>query len=139
MINYFCGMIDQQKALSLISSRDHCERSSPSRISNMLLAEFEPEQNLSSDLAEWSCAAVITTAPLGCGFESQSRQLSIWNPKTYTYNMQFWHVTSHGNSSKRYLFRRCLLRCFFMLLTHQLFATFMKSQKYFSGKVAQYI
>ena len=29
----FCGMVDQRKAFSLISSRDHCQRSSPSRIS----------------------------------------------------------------------------------------------------------
>ena len=47
----FCGMVDRQKAFSLISSRDHCQRSSPSRISNMLRA-FEPAQNLSSGFVE---------------------------------------------------------------------------------------
>ena len=26
---FFCGMGDQRKAFSLISSRDHCQRSSP--------------------------------------------------------------------------------------------------------------
>ena len=26
----FCGMVDRRKAFSLISSRDHCQRSSPS-------------------------------------------------------------------------------------------------------------
>ena len=29
----FCGMIDRRKAFKLISSRDHWQRSSPSRIS----------------------------------------------------------------------------------------------------------
>ena len=33
-------------------SRDHCQRSSPSRISDMLQAGFEPVQNLSSGFAE---------------------------------------------------------------------------------------
>ena len=34
MMNCFCGMVDRRKALSLIFSRDHCQRSSPSRISD---------------------------------------------------------------------------------------------------------
>ena len=37
MRNCFCGMIDQRKAFSLISSWGHCQRSSPSRISNMII------------------------------------------------------------------------------------------------------
>ena len=32
----FCGMVDRRKVFSLISSRDHCERSSSSRISDTL-------------------------------------------------------------------------------------------------------
>ena len=48
MINSFCGMVDQQKAFSLISSQDHCQRSSPLRISHMPRVGFEPVQNLSS-------------------------------------------------------------------------------------------
>ena len=63
MMNCFCGMVDRRKAFSLISSRDHCQRSSPSRISDTPRAGFEPAQNLSSDLVEWSCAVVITTTP----------------------------------------------------------------------------
>ena len=47
----------------LISSRDHCQRSSPSRISDTPRAEFEFAQNLSSVLVEWSCAVVTTTTP----------------------------------------------------------------------------
>ena len=63
MINCFCGMVDWRMAFSLISSQDHCQRYSPSRISNMQRAGSEPPQKLSSGLVEWSCAVVITTAP----------------------------------------------------------------------------
>ena len=63
IMNYFCGMVDQRKAFGLISSRDHCQRSSPSPISNMPQAGFEPAQNLSSGFVEWSCAVVIITTP----------------------------------------------------------------------------
>ena len=63
MINCFCGMVDRRKAFSLISSRGHCQRSSPSRVSNTPRAGFEPAQNLSSDLVEWSCAIMITITP----------------------------------------------------------------------------
>ena len=61
MMNCFCGMIDRRKAFSLISSRDHCQRSLPSRISDTPRAGFEPAQNLSSGFVEWNCAVVITT------------------------------------------------------------------------------
>ena len=61
MMNCFCGVVDRRKAFSLISSWDHCPRSSPSRISDTPRAVFEPAQNLSSGFAEWSCAVVITT------------------------------------------------------------------------------
>ena len=62
-INCFCGMVEQRKAFSLISSRDHCQRSSSSRISDTPWAGFEPTQNLSSGLVEGNCAVVITTTP----------------------------------------------------------------------------
>ena len=58
-MNCFCGMFDWWKVLSLISSWDHCQRSSQSQISNMPWAGFEPVQNLSSGLVEWSCAVVV--------------------------------------------------------------------------------
>ena len=51
------------KGFSLISSRDHCQRSSPSWISVAPRAGFEPAQNLSSGLVGWICAVEITTAP----------------------------------------------------------------------------
>ena len=63
MINCFCGVVDRRKAFSFISSRDHCQRSSPSRISDTPRAGFEPAQSLSSGLVEWSCGVVITTTP----------------------------------------------------------------------------
>ena len=63
MMNCFCGVLDRQKTFSLISSRNHCQRSSPSRISDTPRAGFEPAQSLSSDLVKWSCAVVITTTP----------------------------------------------------------------------------
>ena len=56
MMNCFCGMVDRRKTFSLISSRDHCQRSSPSRISDTPRVGFEPAQNLSSGLVEWNCA-----------------------------------------------------------------------------------
>ena len=59
----FCGMVDRQKVFTLISSWDHCQRSSLSQISDTPRAGFEPAQNLSLDLVDWSCAVVITTAP----------------------------------------------------------------------------
>ena len=64
LINCFCGMVDRRKTFSLISSWDHCQRLSPSQISDMLRAGFEPAQNLSSDFIWWSCAVVLTTIPL---------------------------------------------------------------------------
>ena len=63
MMNCFCCMVDRRKAFSLISSREHCQRSSPSQISDTLRAGFEPAQNLNSSLVKWSCAVVITTTP----------------------------------------------------------------------------
>ena len=52
MMNYFCKMVDQQRMLSLISSQDHCQRFSPSQISNTLQAGYKPVRNLSSDFVE---------------------------------------------------------------------------------------
>ena len=63
MINYFCGMVDRRKTFSLITSRDHCQRSSPFPICDTPRAGFESAQNLSSGLFEWSCAVLIITTP----------------------------------------------------------------------------
>ena len=55
-------MVDWRKVFSLIPSWDHCQRSAPSRISDMPWAGFRPAQNLSLGFVEWSYAEVITTA-----------------------------------------------------------------------------
>ena len=59
IINCFCGMVDWRKVLSLISSRDHCQRSSPSRISDTPQVGFETAQNLILGLVKWNCAIVF--------------------------------------------------------------------------------
>ena len=46
-----------------VFSRNQCQRSSSSRISDTPRARFEHTQNLSSGLVECSCAKVITTTP----------------------------------------------------------------------------
>ena len=51
MMNCCCGMVDQQN-YSTITSWDHCQRSSLSRISDMPRAGFEPAQNLISGFVE---------------------------------------------------------------------------------------
>ena len=58
----FCGMVDRRKAFSFISSCDHHQRSSPLPVSDMPRAGFEPAQNLSIGLVEWSCDNHYTTA-----------------------------------------------------------------------------
>ena len=64
IMNCFCSVADRRKTfISLISSRNHCQRSSPSRISDTPRAGFQPAQNLSPNLVEWSCAVVTTTTP----------------------------------------------------------------------------
>ena len=45
MMNCFCGMVDQRNGFSLISNQNHCQRSSPLRISDRLQVRFKPAQN----------------------------------------------------------------------------------------------
>ena len=52
MMNCFRGMADRRKAFSLISSRDHCQKCSPSRISDTPRAGFVFVQNLNSESVE---------------------------------------------------------------------------------------
>ena len=44
-----------------VCSRTHCQRFSPSQISDTPRAGIEPAQNLSPGFAEWNCALVNTT------------------------------------------------------------------------------
>ena len=46
MMNCFCGMVDRRKAFSPISSRSHCQRSSPSRISDTPRAGSGTDSNI---------------------------------------------------------------------------------------------
>ena len=66
-MNCFCGMVDQRNALIPVSSLDHCQRFSPSQISDLPWADFEPARNLNSGFIEWMklCSSDIheTTAP----------------------------------------------------------------------------
>ena len=59
----FVVWLTDERRFSLISSREYCQRSSPSRISDTARRGFEPPQNLSSDFIEWSCEVMITTTP----------------------------------------------------------------------------
>ena len=79
-IIFVVWLTDERRAFSLISSRDHCQRSSPSRISDTPGAGFEPAQNLSSGLVEWSCAVVITTAPL-----THFKNLMVWTTHVWPF------------------------------------------------------
>ena len=63
IMNCFCGMVGRRKALSLISSWDHCPWFSPLQISDTPQTGFEPPQNLSSDFIEWSSTIMITFTP----------------------------------------------------------------------------
>ena len=57
MMNCLCGMVDLRKVFILVSSQDHCQRSSSSQIYKTPQAGFEPVQKLSSGFAEWSCVS----------------------------------------------------------------------------------
>ena len=61
MMNCFCSMVGQQKALKFIFRPEHCQRFLPLWIPDKPGAQFEPAQNLSSGFVECSCAVVITT------------------------------------------------------------------------------
>ena len=63
MMKCACVMVDRRRMCSLIFSRDHCQRSSQSWTSDTPWAGFEPLQNLSLCLVEWSCAVLKTTTP----------------------------------------------------------------------------
>ena len=62
-LNCFCGVVDWRGVLSLISSRDYCQRFSPSQISDTPRAVFELSQKLTPSFVEWSYAMVITIPP----------------------------------------------------------------------------
>ena len=57
------GWVTKDVTFIIISSRDHCQRSTSSRMSDTPQSGIEVAQNLSSGLNEWSCVLVITTTP----------------------------------------------------------------------------
>ena len=59
----FCCMVKRRKTFSLISGRNLCQGSSPSRISDTPHVGLEPARNLSSRFVERNCTSVITTTP----------------------------------------------------------------------------
>ena len=73
----FCRKVEWRKGFSLISSRSHCQRSSPFRISDTPRTGFEPVQNPSSGFVEWGCAVVITITP--------RRHKCVWVTKIWLY------------------------------------------------------
>ena len=73
MMNCFYGMVERRKAFSLISSRDHCQISSP----------------LIPDLVERSCAVVITTTSSSKGESAGYKSAEI--PKTIFFCSCFIH------------------------------------------------
>ena len=100
MMNCFCGMVDRRKAFNVISSRDHCQRSSPSRISDKPRARFEPAQNLSSGLVEWSCSVVITTTPrlkhiVNLCYLLHQIQSGFWHIQKSIYSGIFRHFSAY--------------------------------------------
>ena len=50
IINCFCGIVDEQRVLSLISSQNHCRSFSPSQTCNMLLAGMKLQVLLNEDV-----------------------------------------------------------------------------------------
>ena len=65
LVSCFCGMVDQRKTFSLISSWDHYQLSSRLQISGTMRAGFESAQKLSSGFVEWSWSSdhLYSTAP----------------------------------------------------------------------------
>ena len=119
IMNCFCGMVDRRKAFSLISSQDHCQRSSPSRIFDTPRAGFEPVQNLSSALVEWSCTVVITTTPWLILFkQSHCMQLCCRLIIVYYDSLSFLHCKkfSHSHIIKFALMKNTDMLLLFLLV-----------------------
>lgn len=74
MMNCFCGIADQRKALSIILSRDSCQKSSTSRISDTPQSGFKSAQNLSSRFVEWGLLKIaVHTKWKNCCWEKHVR------------------------------------------------------------------
>ena len=98
MKNCVCGMVDRWKAFSLISNRDHCQISSPSRISDTPWEGFEPAQNLSSGLVEWGCAIVIMATVNKLKYVLFLRKLQAIDLQNRTSSLVFFKNFIHTNT-----------------------------------------
>ena len=98
MVNCFCDIVDRRKTFSLISSQDHCQRSSPSRIPDMQRAGFEPAQNLSSGLVELSCAVVIMATVNKLKYVLFLRKLQAIDLQNRTSSLVFFKNFIHTNT-----------------------------------------
>ena len=105
MMNCFCSMVEWRKTFSLISSQDHCQRSSPSWISTTLQAGFEPPQNVTSGLVEWSYVVVITTTPwqrlLWEDYLDFKRYISVFIEIGFSFFTINWKLWNYKKSSSR--------------------------------------
>ena len=118
MMNRFGGMVDRQKASGIISSWDHCQRSSTARIFDTPRARFEPE------LRPWwmrlcSSDNHYTTA-----------QLYVWNVKTALQ----WKSFKHCFVPFEYKFSLVIqIYAQFWFFRERLFSNmYLKQERYFS-------
>ena len=122
-MNCFYGMVDRRKAFSGISNWNHSQRYSPWRISDTPRAGFEPVQNLSSGLVEWSSPVVITTTSwrhyttasccyklrcphMFCPRATRSKTRKPWKhgePQKFSSNFLIWPNTQNRNLGRRKL------------------------------------
>ena len=123
MLNYFCGMVDQWKTFSLISSRDHRQRSSPLWISDTPRARFEPAQSLSWSFVEWSCIVVITTTLWRHYTDGRLLLMVSRYIKDHRISGDFWNY--------RFLWDYVILFCIFSVFHFfSLYKTYVKSLKF---------
>ena len=106
VMNCFCGMVDRRKAFSLNTSMDHCQRSSPSRVSDTPRGRFEPAQTQCLSFVEWSCARAITNTPR---HHNVSPYVSR-NPREWSWRCPIITCNTAQFRKKPILFTYCRLR-----------------------------
>ena len=95
VMNFFCGIGDQQKVLSFIPART-IVRDSPMQIFDWLQARFEPMWKLSPGFIEWSFVVVITTTPQH--HNGGSIWINLWNmlSSPNLLNLQYYNHSLHS-------------------------------------------
>ena len=115
MMNCFSGTVDWRKVFSLISSRDHCLRLSPSRISNTPRTGFETARNLNPGLVERSCVVAITTTPWD-KWSLLFNKFSTFNTSIESFQTIYQTNTLSTNISQKVSFF-CII-CIIFLISH---------------------